>query len=1581
MSEFNTVQDSRPKRVGQVFKFLQALHQLRNPVQKQVEDHAWTFWLHDLPDHADVQKGTWAQDLQQANDAHNGLPAAQEETFASASDDFVFKIKRPILSECPIPPYSVLTWLVAGWKEPERAAETISEREEKNTEGDVVSVRLDESDQRVAEFQNWQKAREAWAQPEVTARKAQRLFERLYALHGQMQREAEAADLVVGDGMLRWKRADGDVYYPLLIQRLQLEFRPAVPEFIARETEDAAQFNAALFRAMPDVDGQRIGGLGSEQEAENYAPLEGRRVSEFLRRMAAQLAARGEFVGANLPPTAQEFPQIGRDPVIFVRSRSQGFANALDNIRQQLAEYESKEQTEEVKVLSSSLLNIVGMPEHEAVSDTPNVTSMLGGAQQDDTILFSKPANEEQLQIAQRLEQNGCVLVQGPPGTGKTHTIGNLLGHLLSQGKTVLVTSHTEKALRVVREQVVPALRPLCVSVLGSDGDSNKQLEGSVQAIVARQGDVGTSEAQAARLAKRRSNVLAALRAAQQRLLEARTDEYREVVIAGQGYAPSNAARKVAAGQGQNDWLPAPVETGTSLPLSSGELAELYATNVSVTAEDEQELAVNLPAPDALLSPVDFAQVVAEREELKHENLVLGAEWWNSAASPTACRSLQSVLPLLATALRALQTEDAWRLAVAAAGMEGPTRSKVWEELLALINSLYQQAAKAEEMLVRHGPNLAQGIALPEQRRIADEICAHLEKGGKLNTVTFLLHRAWPPFVQGARVGSESPHSLEHFRALRTLIELQATRQELTERWERLFAPLNGPAVADLGAEPERACKQLAPSIQNGLKWHDVQWLPLRQELETQGLRWTAFFENVPANFAKHGELLRLRDAILALENGLVAAQCHRLQWSLCEQQIGALESSLSHANTNGAAPIIERLREATRQLDANAYRAAWERLAELHHRHSGLQQRRALLRRLEPSAPMWASAIRERLAPHDGSTLPGNAEDAWLWRQLHDELQRRAGVSLKTLQQEIERLNSDLQQVTAELIECRAWNAQGRRTNFEMRQTLNGWLAVTKKVGGGKGKRVPRLLAEARKLLRASGDAVPVWIMSLARVADNFDARTKRFDVLIIDEASQCDLMGLIALYMAKTVIVVGDDEQVSPDAVAERVDEVQHLIDEHLEGVPNHVLYDGQTSIYDLAKTSFGANICLTEHFRCAPEIVQFSSHLSYDDKIKPLRDVSGVSTTPHVIAYRVQGVCTRRNTNLEEAQAIASLLIAATEQTEYAESTFGVISLVGDEQAAVIDKLLQSRMSTTEYSKRRVVCGNPAQFQGDERDVMFLSVVDDPKEGPLTLRRDGPRKMWKKRYNVAASRARNQMWVVHSLQTDKDLKSDDIRLQLIRHAENPQALMQILEDVSRRAESEFERQVIERLVTAGYRVTPQWKVGAYRIDMVVEGGGKQLAIECDGDRYHPPDKMPEDMARQALLERLGWTFERIRGSVFFRNPQAAMQPVFERLQRMGITLEALSTVEESTRLPSELQTRVIRRAEELRRQWASESDSNKGTSEEPVTIQPGTALSSTPLIVLGEAVTVDLPTALSAWNAEAENVENEEISVRKL
>jgi very-short-patch-repair endonuclease len=282
-----------------------------------------------------------------------------------------------------------------------------------------------------------------------------------------------------------------------------------------------------------------------------------------------------------------------------------------------------------------------------------------------------------------------------------------------------------------------------------------------------------------------------------------------------------------------------------------------------------------------------------------------------------------------------------------------------------------------------------------------------------------------------------------------------------------------------------------------------------------------------------------------------------------------------------------------------------------------------------------------------------------------------------------------------------------------------------------------------------------------------------------------------------------------------------------------------------------------------------------------------------------------------------------MAATEQPEYTGKTFGVISLVGEDQALLIEKLLRTYLSPVEYEQRRVVCGNAAHFQGDEREVVFLSMVDAHQGGPLSLRTED---RYKKRFNVAASRAQDQMWVVYSLDPQTDLKAGDLRLRLIEHAEDPTALMRLLQQGERQVESEFERQVFRRLTSTGYRVTPQWKVGHYRIDMVVEGAGRRLAVECDGDRYHPIERLEEDMGRQAILERLGWTFVRIRGIEFFRDPERTMHPVFERLEALEIPPEGSSSEVRGTGptgTDDELKDRVIRRAAELCRLWRGEED----------------------------------------------------------
>ena len=550
----------------------------------------------------------------------------------------------------------------------------------------------------------------------------------------------------------------------------------------------------------------------------------------------------------------------------------------------------------------------------------------------------------------------------------------------------------------------------------------------------------------------------------------------------------------------------------------------------------------------------------------------------------------------------------------------------------------------------------------------------------------------------------------------------------------------------------------------------------------------------------------------------------------------------------------------------------------------------------------------------------------------MHDELERRANVSIEEMEARIERLGRELLDVTSQLVEKLTWARLIRKVNAVPGQKYAlGEYAKTrdKQTKTGKGVQDAELRAAARRAMTVAKGAVPVWIMPLSEVAGNFDPSETRFDVVIIDEASQCEPTAMFALYLGKQAIIVGDDEQVTPVAVGVDMGQVQQLREVHLQNIPAKALYDGQTSIYEFAQIAFGGVIRLVEHFRCAPNIIAFSNALSYNGEIKPLRESSSINLTPHVLPYRVEdGRGRNEEVNGAEAEAIASLICAAIEQPEYASNSdgkpvsFGVVSLVGDEQAMAVDTLLRQRLEPAEYKNRRILCGQAAQFQGDERDVMFLSVVDSPPpQPPLPMRQEGPKKIFKKRFNVAASRARDQMWVVHSLNYETDLKPGDYRRCLIEHAVEPGAWERELERKMAKVDPRskvFEGGVLRHLLNKRFRVIPQYKVGGYRIDLVVEGDGKRLAIECDGERFHGIEKLQEDMERQAILQRLGWQFVRIRGSVFFRDEERAMQPVFQRLAELEIPAESGFKQESGSSAADVVTERVIRRAEELRTQW---------------------------------------------------------------
>lgn len=251
------------------------------------------------------------------------------------------------------------------------------------------------------------------------------------------------------------------------------------------------------------------------------------------------------------------------------------------------------------------------------------------------------------------------------------------------------------------------------------------------------------------------------------------------------------------------------------------------------------------------------------------------------------------------------------------------------------------------------------------------------------------------------------------------------------------------------------------------------------------------------------------------------------------------------------------------------------------------------------------------------------------------------------------------------------------------------------------------------------------------------------------------------------------------------------------------------------------------------------------------------------------------------VEEIEAIISNPLLATIPGTVQARSIGVISLIGGFQAAYIQKLLLDRVGEAVIVRHRIICGDSATMQGNERDIVFLSMVADRKS-----RHAQTSEQYAQRFNVALSRARDRMILVRSVEPD-NLNPKDLKAKVIQHFRDPMpATANRSSKLIELCDSGFERAVFTKLTEAGYRVTPQVGSEGFFIDMVVEGeGGRRLAIECDGDRYHGPERWADDMRRQRILERVGWTFWRCFGSDYMIDTEGVFSDLVATMEARGI------------------------------------------------------------------------------------------------
>jgi hypothetical protein len=391
---------------------------------------------------------------------------------------------------------------------------------------------------------------------------------------------------------------------------------------------------------------------------------------------------------------------------------------------------------------------------------------------------------------------------------------------------------------------------------------------------------------------------------------------------------------------------------------------------------------------------------------------------------------------------------------------------------------------------------------------------------------------------------------------------------------------------------------------------------------------------------------------------------------------------------------------------DTSAYRQAFDLCLSLNKEKQNYEWWKSFGSSLTYNKKIFFRYIREHLNDADIEKHIEEWEPAWYNASANAFLKNLFSTdSLPKLQTELASLHKKERSILCELGAKKAWSSCIQAMKPDEIQYLRAWAQAIKRIGKGTGKFANKHRRDAQDALNKCRTAIPAWVMPLYRVVESVQIEPQIFDVVIIDEASQSGPDALILPFLGKQCIVVGDSEQIAPESFADR-EKVYRLIDDFLFDIPHKERYDPETSLYAHAEIRYPETVLLNEHFRCMPEIIQFSNDAFYHGKLECLRQYPPNRLQPIVSCHVSDGYREdNRKVNKTEAQRLVEQIVECCADPKYANLSMGVISLVGNDQAKFIESLLRQQLDPQEINSRNIICGDAYSFQGDERDIMFL------------------------------------------------------------------------------------------------------------------------------------------------------------------------------------------------------------------------------------------------------------------------------------
>lgn len=419
-------------------------------------------------------------------------------------------------------------------------------------------------------------------------------------------------------------------------------------------------------------------------------------------------------------------------------------------------------------------------------------------------------------------------------------------------------------------------------------------------------------------------------------------------------------------------------------------------------------------------------------------------------------------------------------------------------------------------------------------------------------------------------------------------------------------------------------------------------------------------------------------------------------------------------------------------------------------------------------------------------------------------------------------------------------------------------------------------LFSKYRQLFPSLVNFLPCWAVTSLSAHGRIPLEPGFFDILVIDEASQCDIASVVPLlFRAKSAVIIGDPQQLRHiSSISPRRDCVLLEQNGMTDGLLNWAY--SENSLYDLASPLANSDdiVMLRDHHRSHAQIIGFSNMYFYEERLRIATNYTNLRSPfkqkgPAVRWIPVKGKVVKPGSgalNEIEAQHVVKELERLAIEQGY-NGTVGVVTPFRAQANRIRVLVLAHKDGQRIVTCLDLLIDTVHRFQGDEKDVIFFSPVIS-QGMPVTA--SGFLKSTANLFNVAITRARAALIIVGDIEASANSNIDH----LSKFTEYVSSLSEMQSETPEpftrdfglkypsvtnpERVSDWERLFYEALYNNGIKTLPQYDVEKYTLDFALFSGARKLNIEIDGERYHRSwngELLYHDQLRNRRLIELGW------------------------------------------------------------------------------------------------------------------------------